>query len=93
MSRATPLRAKRSVASARVHVTAANQVEHETRLLRGRADVLRGRVSLHGHYAPAFGAAAAGATAAALSLLVVCPLNCRVGANSPSLCPTMFSVT
>ncbi len=23
----------------------------------------------------------------------VCPLNVRVGANSPSLCPTMFSVT
>src|SRR5690242_8549639 len=22
-----------------------------------------------------------------------CPLNCRVGENSPSLCPTMFSVT
>src|SRR6185503_16073701 len=38
-------------------------------------------------------AGAAAATAAALSLFVVCPLNWRVGANSPSLCPTMFSVT
>lgn len=28
----------------------------------------------------------------ALSVLVVCPLKVRVGANSPSLCPTMFSV-
>ena len=36
---------------------------------------------------------AAGAEAAAFSLFVVCPLNARVGANSPSLCPTMFSVT
>ena len=42
------------------------------------------------HHAPAF---AAGATEAALSLFVVWPLNVRVGANSPSLWPTMFSVT
>ena len=42
---------------------------------------------------PGAGAPAAGATAAALSALVVCPLNSRVGANSPSLWPTMFSVT
>ena len=43
----------------------------------------------------AFGAAPAGAAAAtdaALSAFVVCPLNARVGANSPSLWPTMFSV-
>ena len=33
------------------------------------------------------------AAAAAFSVLVVCPLKSRVGANSPSLCPTMFSVT
>ena len=26
-------------------------------------------------------------------LLPACPLNVRVGANSPNLCPTMFSVT
>ena len=36
---------------------------------------------------------AAGAAAAAFSVFVVCPLNVRVGANSPSLWPTMFSVT
>src|ERR1700677_1200752 len=30
---------------------------------------------------------------AALLLPPVCPLKVRVGANSPSLCPTMFSVT
>ena len=49
-----------------------------------------------------FAPAAAGAagrpapapTVAAFSAtLVVCPLNSRVGANSPSLWPTMFSVT
>ena len=98
MSRATPLRANCSVASACVHVAPANQIEHQPRLLRRGADVLRGGVRLNRHYAPAFGApaapgGAAAATAAALSLLVVCPLNCRVGANSPSLWPTMFSVT
>jgi hypothetical protein len=54
-------------------------------------------VRLDSRHAPAFGAAAApagadAATAAALSLFVVCPLNWRVGANSPSLWPTMFSV-
>ena len=38
-------------------------------------------------------AGAAGAAAAAFSVFVVCPLNVRVGANSPSLWPTMFSVT
>ena len=35
----------------------------------------------------------AAAVAAAFSVFVVCPLNARVGANSPSLWPTMFSVT
>src|SRR5215213_3909892 len=33
------------------------------------------------------------AAAAALALPPLCPLNVRVGANSPSLCPTMSSVT
>src|SRR4051812_17982079 len=42
--------------------------------------------------APA-GAPGAPATEAAFSVFVVCPLNVRVGANSPSLWPTMFSVT
>ena len=37
--------------------------------------------------------AAAAAAAARSATLVVCPLNSRVGANSPSLWPTMFSVT
>src|SRR5215213_438429 len=33
------------------------------------------------------------AAAAALALPPLCPLNVRVGENSPSLCPTMSSVT
>ena len=36
---------------------------------------------------------AAAASCAAFSVLVVWPLKVRVGANSPSFCPTMFSVT
>ena len=35
----------------------------------------------------------AAAICAAFSVFVVCPLNWRVGENSPSFCPTMFSVT
>ena len=43
---------------------------------------------------PAPGAPGAAATVAAFSAtFVVWPLNMRVGANSPSLWPTMFSVT
>ena len=44
--------------------------------------------------APVAAGAAAGAPAAAVFLSEgVWPLNVRVGANSPSLCPTMSSVT
>ena len=43
---------------------------------------------------PAAGPAGAAPTVAAFSAtFVVWPLNSRVGANSPSLWPTMFSVT
>ena len=45
---------------------------------------------LHGSCAPFYLAAPA---AAALALPPLCPLNVRVGANSPSLWPTMSSVT
>src|SRR5207237_2721679 len=34
----------------------------------------------------------AGLTAASVAALIECPLNWRVKLNSPSLCPTMFSV-
>src|SRR5437762_7838358 len=50
-----------------------------------------GRTELRPYFVPAGAAAAAGA--AALSDLAAWPLNVRVGANSPSLWPTMFSVT
>src|SRR5690606_1437992 len=68
------------------HIGAANLIQHEPGLLGRRADVLR-RGLRPGHYEPPLPA-----TCAAFSALVVCPLNSRVGANSPSLCPTMFSV-
>src|SRR6185436_8849811 len=86
-----------------VDAFAANQLAHEARLLGRGADAARGRLSLdHDAFAPppppppapaGAPAGAAAAVAAAFSLLVVCPLNVRVGANSPSLWPTMFSVT
>ena len=43
--------------------------------------------------APGAPGAAAAAAAARSATRVVWPLKIRVGANSPSLCPTMFSVT
>src|SRR4029079_18131875 len=55
-----------------VDVAAADQIEHQARLLRRGTDVLRGGVAFDAHYAPPWapapaGAPAAGATAAALS--------------------------
>ncbi len=35
----------------------------------------------------------AGLVAASVAALIECPLKVRVKLNSPSLCPTMFSVT
>ena len=43
-------------------------------------------------FAVALAATSSYATSLVLSLLVECPRNVLVGANSPSLCPTMFSV-
>src|SRR5262245_55888820 len=45
------------------------------------------------YFGPPPPAAAAAAAAACLALPPLWPLNVRVGANSPSLCPTMSSVT
>src|SRR5581483_9233781 len=81
---------------------AADQVDHEARLLSGEPDEAGRRAALH--HAPAFrgtpppGAAApaAGAAVATPSILPLrspeCPWKVRVGANSPSLWPTAFSV-
>jgi hypothetical protein len=49
------------------------------------------------YFAPPRAAGTAGAAATGVAFLSaafapVCPRNRRVGANSPSLCPTMFSV-
>src|SRR6516164_3214556 len=44
-------------------------------------------------YFPAGGAPPAAPAAASFALPPLCPLNTRVGLNSPSLCPTMSSVT
>ena len=54
--------------------------------------------TIHDFLSYADGAAGAGpATLAVFSVFSAfvpeCPLNIRVGENSPSLCPTMFSVT
>ena len=89
MSFATLLRAKRRVASALF--TSRPRIKSITRPAFWAEVRMYFAVACAwtGIYAPAF---AAGATDAALSLFVVCPLNVRVGANSPSLWPTMFSV-
>ena len=42
---------------------------------------------------PSYFCGAAAAGVAAFSDFAACPLKVRVGANSPSLWPTMFSVT
>src|SRR5208337_3309254 len=41
---------------------------------------------------PVIGGGAAAAAALSAATLTPCPLKVRVGENSPSLCPTMFSV-
>src|SRR6185436_15446482 len=83
-------------------VAAADLIQHQAGFLRRGADVLGGGLGVAHDApplpppapppAPAGADDAAAATCAAFSALVVWPLNCRVGANSPSLCPTMFSV-
>src|SRR5207249_1257748 len=76
---------------------ASDQVDDEPRLLRGDPHEAALRARLH-HAAPGAlrGAAGAAGAAAAPSTLPFrspeCPWNVRVGANSPSLCPTAFSV-
>src|SRR6185437_10789655 len=74
----------------RAHGHAADQVRHQTRLLRRDARTAQDGLGLSRchdgiHYL------AAGA--AAFLSLPPWPLNVRVTANSPSLCPTMFSLT
>ena len=59
-----------------------------------RADCRTVRWIARARIAHAFGGgAAASASRSAAEPLALCPRNSRVAANSPSLCPTMFSVT
>src|SRR6185503_15876747 len=67
-----------------VHVLAANEVDHEPHLPGRLAHQPLNRMAAHGYSGLAFLSA---------TILPLCPRNSRVGANSPSLCPTMFSVT
>ena len=68
-----------------IHALAANQIHDELGLLGRGPDITpRGTPFDHRHLPLP--------TDAALSLLLVWPRNNRVGENSPSLCPTMFSV-
>src|SRR6476620_4632021 len=67
-----------------VHVLAANEVDHEPHLPWRLAHQPLNRMAAHGYSGLAFLSA---------TILPLWPRNSRVGANSPSLCPTMFSVT
>src|SRR5262245_15861388 len=60
---------------------ATDQIHDQLGLLRRNLDVCRLRNRFHYFFAPA-----------AFSAFSACPLKVRVGANSPSLWPTMFSV-
>src|SRR5579872_722023 len=64
----------------------ADQVDHQPRLLRGDADVSGFCFGFHM-------VLYAGLAFVSVAAFTECPLNWRVGENSPSLWPTMFSVT
>ena len=68
------------------HVQTSNQVDDAPDLCDRNAGVLRRRCGCQ------FVRSAAYVTVVVRSVLVECPLNVRVGANSPSRCPTIFSV-
>src|SRR5690606_6436024 len=67
-----------------IHVLPADEVHHQPHLPRRLPRVALDRSGFHGHSALAFLSATS---------LPLWPRNSRVGANSPSLWPTMFSVT
>src|SRR5205814_5021456 len=79
-----------------VDAAAADHVGHHAHLA-GRLAELSENCACHvvSPWVPYFaaGAEAAGAPPAAALRSPECPWKVRVGANSPSLCPTMFSVT
>ena len=67
-----------------VHILAADEIDDEPHLPGRLAHQPLNRMSAHGYSGFAFLSATS---------LPLCPRNSRVGANSPSLWPTMFSVT
>src|SRR5262249_22747405 len=82
-------------AECRLHRLAADEIHDEARFLRGDARELAGRACFHRYFFAAAGAGAApGAAPSTLPLRSPeWPWKVRVGANSPSLWPTAFSVT
>src|SRR5450631_2855559 len=69
----------------------------ETRMYRASArnSIVRSPYAFgaDGVIAPGPPGTPAGLAAVSVAAFIECPLNCRVKLNSPSLCPTMFSVT
>src|SRR5947209_20502474 len=64
------------------HLQTGDRVRDQPRLARGAADKSLNGKYFHGHYF----------TPVVFSVCVPCPRKCRVGANSPSRWPTMFSL-
>src|SRR5262249_18325375 len=83
-------------AQRRLDRLAADQVDDEPRLLRGDARELAGRACFHRYFFTPGAAAGAGALDSPSTFPLRSPewpWKVRVGANSPSLWPTAFSVT
>src|SRR5262249_61053929 len=83
-------------AQRRLDRLAADQVDDEPRLLRGDARELAGRACFHRYFSTPGAAAGAGALDSPSTFPLRSPewpWKVRVGANSPSLWPTAFSVT
>src|SRR6185295_454812 len=68
-------------------VAPANEINNQAGFLGRALYVFCHCACFHFYFPPG------GAFLTVLSLFSGCPLNCRVGANSPSLWPTMFSCT
>src|SRR5439155_936041 len=77
------------------HVTGLSSKFHNASLLYdlGAGGAAGAAAPLAGTGAPGPPGTPAGLAATSVAALIECPLNCRVKLNSPSLWPTMFSVT
>src|ERR1700678_640080 len=84
------------------HAAALDQIQHQARLLGRHSQVTHFGSKFHSRPPYAFGAAGEGApgppgtpaglAATSVAARIEWPLKLRVKLNSPSLCPTMFSV-